>query len=110
MSLSYCPTCERKSLYFSDVAGRWRCNKCNAIFTKDMVFVCYDPELKITIRYKKDGSIKSITPPTENMNLYNEVINRQHETIDFKWRLNNAWSWWNNLTDKEQIDIYEKNK
>lgn len=110
MSNEYCPRCNRKALRYSDVAGRWSCNKCKSIFTKHMVFVCIDPELKISISYHKDGSIKSIKPPTGNMNLYNEVVERQKEIIEVKWHLNEVSLWWNNLSDMEKIDIYEKNK
>jgi len=108
MENDYCSKCNRKSLRFSEVFGRWYCNKCKSVFTKDKIFVIVDPELKIQIRYNKDGSIKSIMPPTD-LTLYNEVIDRQNRIIDFKQKLNQSYEWWNTLSEQEKIDVYEKN-
>lgn len=109
MNYNNCPKCNKTSLYYSDVYGRWRCKQCNAIFTKDLIFVCYDPKLGTIISYNKDGSIKSISS-TGDMLLYDQVIERQKEIINLKNKLCNVDAWWNNLSDKEKIEVYEKNK
>ena len=107
MENDYCPKCNKKALRYSDTFGRWSCNKCNSVFTKDKIFVGIDPDLNIQIKYKKDGSIKSIKPSL-NMTLYDEVIDRQNKILEFEHKKREVCTWWNNLSDKEKIDIYEK--
>ena len=105
--LYHCPKCNRKSLYYADVAGRWRCPKCGAFFTRDMTFICYSNETNVSVTYYKDGRIRSIHHMTGNLTLFDEVVDRQKQTLDLRNKIYDVEKWWSRLSDKERIEIYE---
>lgn len=115
-----CEKCGRTSVYFRGTATSETgiCNKpeCRALYTKNMVFICYDYDNNINVHYNKDGSIELTMSTVKRLDDATvQVIQKRLFDAEKQYKENEiktnksieADAWWRNLSKEEKISVFE---
>jgi hypothetical protein len=118
-----CEKCGHKSVYFrgTNESMTGICNKpnCRALYTRDMVFICFDKENNIKIHYNRDGSVELTKATIKRLTEDSvEVIQKRlldveenvKETVQKNELLKISNNWWISLSSDEKISVYKNRR